>query len=346
MLCFYSLANIFWAFQLRRQEITTRLEHAISLLSPVGPDNTRTITVRSDAAATMELVYFSEQQPLQAATTQSKTSGPGKAVPGAATATPVAARSVIPRTLPTDIAKSVVDAVETAIQQTWENSSNSGEVLKFKLPLIKAVVIEISSCLHSTVFLSALAGPFLALIVQLFIRLEAQICAAVPQINPPSFSSHEAVVKALQQTTSSNTSSASNSSVYTTVDDLVDLLGDLMLMRQWMVSALPDLIFLRIRGDGLYTEEAENSLKNAVSKSLSVQAQKILSLMTGVWLRASSMICTDCKSSLQAVKGVAGKYRLTNKPPPESSSPFVVTILNPLRYAGALHLAVSFVFLF
>lgn len=274
----------------------------------------------------MSIVYFSEQQPLQQAAHGTK---PGQPVPGAATTTTVAARSVIPRTISTDIAKTAVDTVVGSINKVLGNSS-----LTFKLPLVEAIVIEVYSCLHSTVFLPPLAGPFLALIVQLFMRLEAQVCAAVPQISPPSFASHDIILKALQLGSNANatpSSSSGDNTVYTTADDLVDLLGDLMLLRAWMRSGLPKLILSKLNGDGVLSSNTESSLQSAIEKSLHVQCLKTLTLMNGVWARISSMLCTDCKSSLQAVKGVAGKYRLTNKPPPEAASPFVTTILNPLR---------------
>jgi hypothetical protein len=38
-----------------------------------------------------------------------------------------------------------------------------------------------------------------------------------------------------------------------------------------------------------------------------------------------------CSGPLAAVKGVAATYRMTNRPPPTQASPFVVTILRPLK---------------
>jgi hypothetical protein len=43
------------------------------------------------------------------------------------------------------------------------------------------------------------------------------------------------------------------------------------------------------------------------------------------------MLITKCSGPLGAVKGVAATYRMTNRPPPTMSSPFVMTILRPLR---------------
>lgn len=290
----------------------------------MGTDNVWSLSSHSNASNTMELAYFSEQQPIQATAVTNKSAVSAKPMPGAVSVTvPLAARSVIPRTISPDIARTAVEEVTSAVSVFIGNGG-----VKFKLALVQAVVIEIYSCLHITVFLTPLAGPFLALIMQLFARLEAQICAAIPQINPPSFAGHEAIVKALAQANTAATAGAS----YTTIDDLVDLLGDLMLLRSWMASELPRTVSTMIIGDAILEREALVSLQGAINKSLSVQSAKTLSLMNGVWTRLCSMICIDCKSSLQAVKGVAGKYRLTNKPPPDSASPFVSTILNPLRY--------------
>jgi hypothetical protein len=38
-----------------------------------------------------------------------------------------------------------------------------------------------------------------------------------------------------------------------------------------------------------------------------------------------------CSGPLAAVKGVAATYRMTNRPPPTHASPFVATILRPLK---------------
>ena len=105
-----------------------------------------------------------------------------------------------------------------------------------------------------------------------------------------------------------------------------------MLIRCWLTSVLPNQVLAIMNSDGSLSNETEKTLGEAVANSLNIQSQKILLLMHGVWSRISSMICSECKTALQAVKGVAGKYRLTNKPPPETPSPFVGTILTPLRY--------------
>jgi Domain of unknown function (DUF3510) len=51
-----------------------------------------------------------------------------------------------------------------------------------------------------------------------------------------------------------------------------------------------------------------------------------------VWGRVCSLLAGDCKKALAAVKAVALKYRMTNKPAPEAPSPYVEGILQPFRY--------------
>jgi hypothetical protein len=43
------------------------------------------------------------------------------------------------------------------------------------------------------------------------------------------------------------------------------------------------------------------------------------------------ILANDCSKPLTAVKGVAATYRMTNRPPPTMPSPFVGTILRPLK---------------
>ncbi|KAG5189855.1 oligomeric golgi complex component, COG2-domain-containing protein [Tribonema minus] len=49
------------------------------------------------------------------------------------------------------------------------------------------------------------------------------------------------------------------------------------------------------------------------------------------WGRAAAAVAARCCALLQAVRGVAATYRMTNRPPPERPSAFVHSILRPLR---------------
>jgi hypothetical protein len=68
-----------------------------------------------------------------------------------------------------------------------------------------------------------------------------------------------------------------------------------------------------------------------ISRLLKAQATGVHKQMLHVFNRISQQLSNECKNSLQAVRAVAGKYRMTNKPPPETASPYVKTVLQPLR---------------
>jgi hypothetical protein len=63
--------------------------------------------------------------------------------------------------------------------------------------------------------------------------------------------------------------------------------------------------------------------------------------MHAVWGKLNTQLCSECKSTLQVVKAVAGKYRMTNKPPPDAASSYVKTILQPIKTFLANHSLMS-----
>jgi len=50
-----------------------------------------------------------------------------------------------------------------------------------------------------------------------------------------------------------------------------------------------------------------------------------------VWTRICNLLGAECKRNLVAVKAIAGKYRMTNKPPPEVASTYVESVLQPYK---------------
>lgn len=78
------------------------------------------------------------------------------------------------------------------------------------------------------------------------------------------------------------------------------------------------------------TERSElHSLVADVVKETSMQIQPIIE---NAWNEIIVKILIDkCSGPLAAVKGVAATYRMTNRPPPTQASPFVSTILRPLK---------------
>jgi hypothetical protein len=61
-------------------------------------------------------------------------------------------------------------------------------------------------------------------------------------------------------------------------------------------------------------------------------SQQINPVVQKSWNEVVVNNLTDkCSGPLAAVKGVAATYRMTNRPPPTRASPFVATILRPLK---------------
>jgi len=81
------------------------------------------------------------------------------------------------------------------------------------------------------------------------------------------------------------------------------------------------------------TTEAEASeLRSLAAEVLKEAAEQINPIIDDAWnTYITSILSTKCSGPLAAVKGVAATYRMTNRPPPTQASPFVGTILRPLK---------------
>lgn len=80
------------------------------------------------------------------------------------------------------------------------------------------------------------------------------------------------------------------------------------------------------------SETDKTEMGTLVSEVLSDVSQKIVPLVDQSWNEVIvSLLTAKCCAPLGAVKGVAATYRMTNRPPPKQSSPFVPTILRPLK---------------
>jgi conserved oligomeric Golgi complex subunit 2 len=78
--------------------------------------------------------------------------------------------------------------------------------------------------------------------------------------------------------------------------------------------------------------EQDNELRQLITEVLQESAEKIHPIIDKAWNEIIvQILTTKCSSPLAAVKGVAATYRMTNRPPPTLASPFVTTILRPLR---------------
>ena len=75
-----------------------------------------------------------------------------------------------------------------------------------------------------------------------------------------------------------------------------------------------------------------SEIRGLVSDVLKESSERIQPLIDRAWNEQIVKILTSkCSAPLAAVKGVAATYRMTNRPPPTQASPFVITILRPLK---------------
>jgi hypothetical protein len=83
---------------------------------------------------------------------------------------------------------------------------------------------------------------------------------------------------------------------------------------------------------GESTESERAELRSLAAEVLTEVSQQIRPVVHNAWNEVIVRILTGkCSGPLAAVKGVAATYRMTNRPPPTHASPFVATILRPLK---------------
>ena len=80
------------------------------------------------------------------------------------------------------------------------------------------------------------------------------------------------------------------------------------------------------------TEDDRIELRSLVSDVFKETSSQIQPIIERAWNEIIVKILTEkCSGPLAAVKGVAATYRMTNRPPPTQASPFIATILRPLK---------------
>ena len=80
------------------------------------------------------------------------------------------------------------------------------------------------------------------------------------------------------------------------------------------------------------SDEVQAEIKSLVMDVLKDACDQIHPIIDKAWNQVVVHLLTEkCSAPLAAVKGVAATYRMTNRPPPKQASPFVGTILRPLK---------------
>jgi hypothetical protein len=80
------------------------------------------------------------------------------------------------------------------------------------------------------------------------------------------------------------------------------------------------------------SEDDRIELRSLVSDMLKETSSQIQPIIERAWNDIIvKLLIEKCSGPLAAVKGVAATYRMTNRPPPTQASPFVGTVLRPLK---------------
>ena len=114
--------------------------------------------------------------------------------------------------------------------------------------------------------------------------------------------------------------------------DLILLVDDLRGMVEWLLGPFYAEAESRVNHFTLQTSPTESNTQ--IMRCLSLQADKWSKLRMKVWSETCRLLAIECKENSLGIKGVASKYRMTNKPAPSGPSPYVETIFKPLRYVG------------
>jgi hypothetical protein len=112
---------------------------------------------------------------------------------------------------------------------------------------------------------------------------------------------------------------------------LVLLAADLHALSLW----LPSVLLPRAQAQAQAQNQAKDAAAAAVSAVVDMQTRRLDGTRVAVWAKLCQVLGAECRRNLQAVKAVAGKYRMTNKPPPDAASQYVESILAPLRCVRA-----------
>jgi len=106
---------------------------------------------------------------------------------------------------------------------------------------------------------------------------------------------------------------------------------ELTILESSMAHEYVDTVVGALKQDNSTQEEILelHSLAADVLKEASEQINPIIDNAWNTYI--VNILTAKCSGPLAAVKGVAATYRMTNRPPPTQASPFVGTILKPLK---------------
>lgn len=238
-------------------------------------------------------------------------------------------------------------AIQRVQKEGWQADVYSGteadvkeirETLGFELPIFVELYDILLSMWKSTIFLRPLTHRFLRGAVQLIGRMLAFVKEGLDgKVEFGGGISDEAVVggKGMEEASTENKSEAVTklSSYYWNerVDDIAMVAWELTILETAVSHDYAEAI-ANTACPSDNTGAEFNEIKLLASEILLESSQGIAPLVTHSWnVLIINNLTALCCTPISAVKGVAATYRMTNRPPPTQSSPFVATILRPLQ---------------
>lgn len=242
------------------------------------------------------------------------------------------------------------NAVEKTRREGWMSEvfgGNDEELVKlraetgFELPLFTEILDIISSFWRPNVFLRPLSHRFLRGAVQIICRCTAFINDGLDgkiqfgeERKPPVENGDP------QKVTNGDDILAGNVEKHVVitrdpycwgeiVEDVATVAWDMTVFESKLTHEYIEAAKQAIIGlDCPEEEEIENIVKEVITDAVIGIDPLVQKAWNEVIVR---LLIAKCCGPLAAVKGVAATYRMTNRPPPTQSSPFVPTILRPLR---------------
>jgi len=114
--------------------------------------------------------------------------------------------------------------------------------------------------------------------------------------------------------------------------DVAAVAWELTILDSAVMHDYVDTVCKALARDGEASESEDMEVRKLVSDALKDTSDQMHPLIDKAWNEyVVNILTSKCSAPLAAVKGVAATYRMTNRPPPTQASPFVGTILRPLK---------------
>jgi hypothetical protein len=124
---------------------------------------------------------------------------------------------------------------------------------------------------------------------------------------------------------------AANTAASMSIEELLFHFQDLLHFHSFATTAFQEIYKTRIAPTSSESNPIDSKTQLVVERIVYSTLKPVLQAAEAIWSRILQLVVQDCKRPLAtAVKAIAGKYRMTNKPAPTTASPYVSTILEPL----------------